>query len=630
MFLWFEVSSLQLSEAFVCRCSSTMSLLIFPLLFAMSVSVADRQFGMVCTSRFAIGSDDNLCLGAPLECTVTLDSFLCVEGRDNFSTDALEVSLFDQSPATNFEPTYNFTQTDSLLSIVLNYIPQFAMSIISFEVEARVSSNCSFFVTDFSTVQSSRSQCLYPLLFELINSNPAHPAVVKGGDIVEVELRMVNINGLLVEQLSFCLDNVHPALALVSYTFALDDNEIITETNSSIPDSCILEDQSLQREETLFANLIFRVQPFVLPQAKLYSSFQLFYHLEGYGEATFEQGLKLFEEYTADEVAQRNWTFNLPYYAERDHVDFTFPPHVDDIFTIDIPITVPCVSTEINVSVIIPEFISDSFTMFFVKVTGVNFTLPPNMKRVTDLCLYRDTGFDPSQCEPSNMIIATSPPTITRSEMEGPGVDEFLIYLGPVLYFLNSTEECLPNSMADNCTCLEEEEEIIITLSGHVADDSKVCDDILTYPLFENSSCGIFCENQTLADNMTSEYNYTVEVTTDLTPFQLRLNGVITWDIGGRDEIFPVNASMPAITVPINSFFGDAGDSYNLTFGVLHDSEYSSFTAYDLNYTFSVNPHLRPEENMTLCFFNGSSEPAHCEEAFLINLTISRCGDHPV
>lgn len=581
---------------------------------------------MVCSSRFSI-SGDNFCLGAPLECMVTLDPTQCVEGRDNFTTDALEVSLFDTGPSANFEPTFNFMQTDSLLSIVLNYIPEVTMSTINIEVGARVNS-CRFLVTASSTVQRSTDRCLYPLLFQLRHSSPVHPAVVKGGEMVEIGLSMTNTGSLLVEQLFFCLESVHPALALVTYTFAFGDDRIVkTRTNPSVSDSCILEDEVICLDETLFANLTFRVQSFVLPQAKLYSSFGLLYHLKEYGAVTFEQGLKLFEGYTADEVTQGNWTFSLPFYADKDHVDFTFPPHVDDIFSIDVPITVPCVSTDINVSITIPEFRSDNFTMFFVHVTEVRFTLPPNMERVTNLCLYQDTGFGPSECEPSNMTIETSPPVITRSEMEGPGVD-FLIYLGPVLYFLRPTEECLLDASYSYCTCLEED--IIITFTGHVADDSEVCDNRMAYPLFEDSSCGIFCENQTLADNMTSHYNYTFEVTIERDPLRLDFNPAITRDIGERDELFPVNASMPAICVPINSFCGDAGDSYNLTFGVLHNSEYSSFTAYNLNYTFSVDPHLRHDDSITICFFNGSSEPVHCEDTPLINRTISRFGDHPV
>lgn len=587
---------------------------------------------MECSSRFAIGGDDStsgLCLGVPIECTVTLDPALCVPGTDNFTTDTLDVSLFDSGAATASEPPYSFTQTDSLLSVVLDYIPEVVLSIITVELGAiaGVDSNCSFFATDSSTVLSSTGRCLYPVTFELIHSSPAHPAVVKGGEMVEVGLSMANTGDLLVEQLYFCLESVHPALTLVRYTHS---SEMIM--NRALPDSCILEGEVIRLRETLFANLTFRVEPFVLPRAKLYCSFGLTHHLEGYGEVAFEQVLNLFDEFTADEVTQGNWTFSVPFYAERDHVDFTFPPHVDDIFSIDIPITVPCVSTDVNVSVVLPEFLSDTYTMFFVDVTEVSYELPPNMERVTTLCRYGDARFDratTSQCHSSSMIVTRNPVTITKSEMKGPGVDQLLISLGPVFYFLNDTSECmLESSTTADCACFEED--IVITLTGRVADDSTVCDDRLAHPFFVNSSCGIFCENQTLADNMTSLYSYTVEVTTDLAPLQLRFEAAVTLDIGEGEGIFPVNASMPAIAVPINSFSGDAGDSYNLTFGVLHDSEYSSFTGYELNYTFSVEPHLRPEENITICFFNGSSKPAHCEEALLINLTISRCGDHPV
>ena len=58
-----------------------------------------------------------------------------------------------------------------------------------------------------------------------------------------------------------------------------------------------------------------------------------------------------------------------------------------------------------------------------------------------------------------------------------------------------------------------------------------------------------------------------------------------------------------------------------LTFGVLHDAEYSKFTAYHLNYTFSIDTRLDPEEFIEVCFFESGSDPLICEYLPFINYT---------
>jgi hypothetical protein len=550
---------------------------------------------------------------------VSLDPDLCITGEDSFTDINSEVSIFEFGPVY---PRFEFLQDGSLLTVLVDYVPDTNMSIVTVNLVASVSENCSFSVSHTGTIRGSINQCNYPLSIAVNRSEPPHPALVKGGDLIKLRLSLTALSAT-AQNLFFSLSDIHPALALVDHEFA-------NVANTDRMDSGVLgEAERLEVGESLFANLTFRVLPYVQPGANLYLSFIVSYQVPAsFGSTAFVQGFKFFDEYTSNEVVHGNWSFKLPYYDGIDHVDFTFPPHVDDIFFVDIPITVPCVSTELNATIVFPVFLSDNFTMFLTNITDVTIALPDNMIRVAQLCRYHVAEFDRSMCETQNLELAPLPYNITTATVNGPGVDTIYINLGPVTYNHTSFEECVTNSSVDNCTC--EQEDVVITVEGHVADDYILCQNITH--MFDKlllSPCGIFCENQTLADNVTLEYSYVGEVTTETDPMQLDTNPSITRSTVDEDGYFPVNASMPAISVPINSFSGDAGDSYNLTFGVLHNSEYSSFTAYDLNYTFTVDPHLDPEQNITICFFNASMEPLPCEEIPFINLTISRFGFHP-
>lgn len=589
---------------------------LFFIYFAVCISVAS-SFSISCGSQFT-ADGTSFCVGLPVECSVSLNPDLCIEGEDNITESNLEVSIHSNDGSV--QPQFEFVQqAASLLTVIVDYVPEFNLETITVQVFATVSSMCIFDVSHTSVVRSSSSECLFPLDI-VVNHNPA---VVKGGDLIELELELTAAS-TTARKLSFSLYDFHPALALAGSEFASNGNIASTGTADN---NLLLENLRLARDSILFANITFRVQPYVQPMARLYFSFQVSYRSTGYGLVTFVQGLKFFDEYIADKITHGNWSFSLMSYEDMDRVDFAFPPHVDDIFSIDIPFTVPCVSAELSMSFKFPSFRSDNFTSFLTSITNVSTTLPPNLVRIATLCQYRDPGFNRRFCEIGNLQVAQDPPIVTMAAVGGPGINNIHVNLGPILYTF-ATPDCATNSSAANCTCAEED--IIVTLTGHVVNDSIFCEnEPRMYPLLEQSSCGIFCENQTLADNVTVQYTYTREATVETTPLQFDTNPSITQTTASEDDVFPVNASMPAISVTINSFTGDAGDSYNLTFGVLHISEYSSFTAYDLNYTFSVEPHLEPDENITICFFNVSKEPTVCEEVPFLNYTITRSGYHP-
>ena len=163
-----------------------------------------------------------------------------------------------------------------------------------------------------------------------------------------------------VQDITLFLNGSHPGLLL--------NNNRMAEGNFGFGSTELLKDTELQTNNSLEVNVTFRVQSFVLPQAQLYFSFRLTYSVFSHGtNLVFKQTLNFFDEFQSADLASGNLSLSLPYYEEQDHVESTFPPHVGDLFFIEILITLPCVSTELN---IIPTFMSNNFTSFFVNITG--------------------------------------------------------------------------------------------------------------------------------------------------------------------------------------------------------------------------------------------------------------------
>lgn len=603
---------------------------------AVSVLAA---FSIGCGSTFTV-SGTSFCVGIPVECEVSLDSDLCIAGVDTFSKSELTMTLVNSSTGTASSPSYSLTQSGLLLTLVTEYVPE-TQSVVTVTVAGNSASNanCTFSVSHIGSVERASSTCNYPVSLELGYLDSTCSEVVSGGDLIPVNLELISPL-LQLPDFRLTLISSHPALLLIDFTFILDEQI----ANSGSSGTVLLGDTTVPENETLSGNITFRVMPYVLPQATLYFSLHVQYIVPSHGAGTFRQRFD-FDDCVSSNITHGNISFRLHNYAEDDHVNNTFPPHADDLFSVMIPVRVPCVSTDLSLTLMLPEFISDNFTRFFVNLSSIEVDLPLNMLYVTQLCQYQDIdNFDYTSCDFDSFEVNTNMPFLTESEMEGPGVDEIHIVLGPLWYNLTNIENCsleLPSS--DNCTCLEQE--IIISLSGHVVSDTceylpneVVCNNesvcqcpsrsiLNPYYIETNLTfCDLPCENQTLADNITCEIEHTVEETVPVSPTSITYVGWYEY------EFFEVNASMPAISIPINSYTGDAGDVFNLTCGYLHDAEYSSFTTYDLNYTFSADFHLDPEYNITICFFNSSSgdEPAFCEDRPFINNTITREGFHPM
>lgn len=563
------------------------------------------SFSLGCGSTFTAGTT-SYCSGIPIVCSVDLDAELCLEGKDNFTAADLNIDIVDSGAESR--PSFILRSQDaySPLVVVLDYVPRVAGSVIHVQVSADVSPNCSFTVTHSSSVQSSPNSCLHPVSLD-VSLQPLPPAVVRGGDVIKLSLTLTAAT-VAVQRVVVYLDEVHPALRLIKQVLSLEgEGEAVRPVVANVHGirdnkAPLLGDVNLSLNESAVANFTFRVQSFVLPEASLFFSLRIFHwQWQQFGTASFEQNLRFFNnEYTSDQVKIRRYFLSLPYYNERK--EDTFPPHEGDSFIISFPILVPCVSTRIRLSLSLPEFIADNYTMFYTNVTDVEVHAPENLVYISELCDYR-TLLDGTECDIDHVRINNdSLLNIITAEQEGPGVDELFIDLSPVRYNMEALEGCVLDFPNSTCDCTEQR--LVVSLHGYVVTT-------------------MYCENQTLADNITSSYEYVIENTaTTSSP------AAITFIDVTEDAVFDVNASMPATSLSMNSYTGDAGDFYNFTFTIAHNSEYSSFSAYDFNYTFSLDMHLDPEENVTICNYNISGLVA-CEDVPFINHTLTREGFHP-
>ena len=583
------------------------------------VSGSSGAFSISCSSEFTppIGS---FCVGIPLQCTVQLSTSDCnntVGQAVLLSSGDLSLQVTGSDVGT-ITPDFTLSQSAFQLFVIIDYYPTSSVSTVRVQI---TSSNfdCGFNVGTGILPVSSPAACTGPLSINLVSSDPIYPAEVEGGKIVSLDLE-VTASSHAIQDLAVALGNSHPGLVLLSNTsITVSDPMVVIEsydtdihglsTGNFEP---VLFVSNLPLLQTLSVSLSFQVQPFVRPKAALYFSFHAFYYISSHGTFTFQASTPQIREYVvASPTIRENYTLTLPYYNDTDHVRNTFPPHVGDRFEISIPIYIPCVSTNFTIEVSIPEFWSEVYTFFFTNVTSISTSTPSNILSLPSQCAYTDLStFDPDACYMASS--GTIHPIITTSEKAAPGVDTVVINLGEIWRTVTVGETCAGAMPDPTCSC-DEGQMTNITLAGIILTD-------------------VPCENQTLADNITTIFSYTSDINTWTTSATEPSNEIpVIAKNSSIDHVCrAINASLPAIELPISSHTGDAGDAFNITFGVKHNRAYSSFTAYDLNYTFSIDPHLDPEENITICMYNTSEVPTFCEEVPFINYTIIRYGFHDV
>lgn len=581
-------------------------------------------YSILCSSEYTpqMGS---FCAGIPLQCTVQLNSVNCNSSLQDpvlLSMSDISLQVSGTGMGGPIAPDFSLSQLDYLLTVTINYYPVSTDSTLRVQISS-VNTDCDFDVDSSNLPVFSPADCSDPVQFDLTIVDPPYPGEVEGGDVVSLELD-ITANSHTIQSLVIAVGNFHPGLLLLSNIsfMATDriarnqayDTDIHSLSTGNFEPLLFISQLSLS--ETLSISLSFQVLPFVQPKAALFFSFHTFYYIsDSFGSFTLKTSTPQFRGFVVSSpfVRRRNFVLSLHYYNDSDHVEDAIPPNKGDMYEIRVPFYFPCVMTNLNIELSIPEFLADMYTFFFTNVTSVSVVIPSNLFSLPSLCDYRVlSSFDDNACFMNSLSNSNAPqPAITYSEKTGAGSDTIFINFGTVWRNITVGEECVGNEASPNCGCDREMAEI--TLTGIVLTELP-------------------CNNQTLADNVTMNFTYVSDVNMWSSDDIELSNEIpqIMWNNSVSTTRFAVNASSPAISLPISSHTGDAGDAFNITFGVEHNSEYSSFTAYDLNYTFSIDQHLDPEPNITICLFNTSSEPFFCETVPFVNHTIIRYGYHEV
>ncbi len=571
---------------------------------------------ILCSSEIT-PSSSFACVGVPIQCTLTLHAPMCNIGGliPQLNDTDLTVRIMQVSMLT---PAFVMTQSVDTVAITVDYLPlQDSRTVAISVVSTRL--NCTFSVTPTPLQVAPLADCTYPVSFTFISGSPNNTLSVDGGDKITITLKLAVMDLRVIDQVTLAYSLLHPALEHISTDVTVSNAEVIINTSISADNdhhsllsssfTPILLASSLNQGDSLILNLHFQLQPYVLPQTTLYISLHLFYHYSLFSPFSLQQSVDQLRDYTVSEVILGNIIINLPYYNTRNYEPDTFPSQEGDMFTVAVPVVIPCVSTDLTVNILLPEFWSDFFTRYFVDITNVNFTAPSNLMSIPQLCDYTDN--DATSCD-FNDLSSTEPVSITSisfSEQWAVGKDDVTITFGPLMYNMTTGSSCASVSPPITCTCTDQELEIFLTVL------------VLT---------DMICENQTIADNVTTTLTHTADMTTWSTPMPTHTEPSIVQYEDMPEYLHAVNASTPAISLPISSHSGDAGDPFVVTFGVLHNDEYSKFTAYYLNYTFSIDTHLDPEEFIEICFFDTVSDPLMCEHVPFINYTIVREGFHEV
>ncbi len=563
------------------------------------------------------------CVGVPIQCNLTLNATICNEDGNvtRLTNSDLTVQITEMLLHT---PPFLIDQTGTTVVVTADYLPTQDTNMLDVAITS-TNLKCSFDVVSGPLVVAPSASCNYPVSFSFNSSSPSSPNhTINGGEILTVTLELAVTDPLAVENVTLAYNLIHPALKFVSENTTSSNPEIAVTSPITTGDdhhSLLLTSSitplvlvsSLVQGDNVMVNLHFQVQPYVLPQSSLYVSIHVFYHHSTFSSYSLKQSIDQLRNYTVSEVIVGNVTIDLPYYDPQNYEPDTFPSQEGDIFIVKIPILVPCVSTDLTLNILLPEFWSDFFTRYNVTVTNVTLVAPSNLMSIPHLCDYTD--LDASMCD-FDELSGTGPVTLTTYFLEqwAVGDDNITVKTGPLMYNITTGSNCAPPSTCSSncappstCSCIDEEIQIFLTVL------------VLT---------DMICENQTISDNITTTLTHTADMTTWLSPTPTHTEPTIIQYQDVFSFLHAVNASTPAISLPISSHSGDAGDPFTVTFGVGHNGEYSKFTAYDLNYTFSIDTRLDPEENISICFFDIRTAPIMCEEVPFINYMVVREGFH--
>ena len=534
-----------------------------------------------CNSDFSEPPGSALCVGMPFFCRTLFsnDNNVTVQNTNFAVSNELAEFTASEEELEDGRRLINFT---------INHY-SFATGVF----EIRLTSQQTGFTLVNTTTMAVVEECAF---FLSIQNYSKECENVRGGEVFSLVYTLSSTKSSLWN-LTLAIKH-HSALTLNSISGDQQDHQsgILNSLSDVVGGNVLTDDDPVAGATTIYfnpallegtdsvVNLTFQVHSYIFPEDVVFMDTAFIYSTEN-SQMPF-QVVTEHVEYKSQSPIVGNYSINLPNYIERDYINHTtLPPNEDDIFEMDVTVYVPCMTTRLNITISIPEF--EEYWIygdFYSNITKLEIVKKPDY-----LILLDENCSNASNPLCYQFENQTEPKVTLLVDEDGPGMDTAFINFGTVtcnssMAYTKEPEDC--------CNCTSFNEELVVEVTGHIVYDLN-------------------CTNQTITDNVTVIVDY------------VNAEATLVED----EVVLPINASMPALTLPITiipSESPDAGDSLVMIFEVLHNSEYSSFSTYNVSFEFWIDTKFEPEDVIELCHYFGSSEvPIYCKILPFVNHSVS-------
>lgn len=584
--------------------------------------------------NFVCGNSSRSCVGFQLDCSLELTDACSAFTEDDFDIFVLAGGVRSTTTFVTRRLLLN-VPGPNVVTFTVHYTPIIPDTQIHVEISfnlstASVSDGCSFQGSAYTTVVSC------PDLHTLaVNSTWSQQyATVQGGDVLVAQLTL-NATRLSLSNLVLAAD-LHPALTLINTNYSTGQTNFLDVSTTGVmqpqfPTQADIQNRSLSVLSIaqlavgfpFYIDLTFQVEAYVLPNASITATFYIWYL-----DLEFEPRLNL-RVINLDSLSTPVPTVGQPIINLVSYLDAvmdTLPPEMGDLFSVEIPLNLPCISTNIDLVVELPSFLN--YTVEFTGEDGVNVTAPDGILCLPSLCDYTTPESQPSRCEQTGVpqlvfdVIAGSLPaggtsgdgftpldffphssgsgsilgSGTGEELElEPGVDNpriITVRLPPLLY----------NTSEGTSDCSGANQTVVVRLQGIVSMG------------FTDSACGL----EALSDYLQVRLTYSEEQSTSI--FE-----AIQVVQANREDQFIVFAGVPYVDALITSSTnGTATDRFTVTFTVQHNPANSNLLPSSFFYVFRIDsPGLSFVNNVgILCTLDPATGRECRETIFFVNNTV--------
>ena len=465
-------------------------------------------------------------------------------------------------------------------------------ALVSSAVTVEIASNdenCSFTAVYVAGVSG---QCRsHPILLQDVTPTPGAMAALQGGETFYFVYFVSALNSIYNVSLATF---AHPAIQVVKFSVSVPysgKNGTLNSVTTLAADS----------EEFGKADLRVSLQNIT---SGAVAKVNVTCYVHRYVRAGAQLHLDLFAAYTYSNVtlirtvrnsiymvalpSTQNVSLKLPFHSL---VDYTsqqrlVPTNNGDVFSAEISVKVPCVSTDLNISIVVPNYYvwRNMQPCVTLNITNVRVKrLPYDVSHVQSLCDYPSCPATIASSVPTNISYAYHPLNTVLKAV-----------IGPIQY------REIPGDSSDlgNCT----DADIQIVLTGRVVVDSAC----------RYNVCDILHE-----DNVTVLVDFVRESTsanwadwTSPSMFEVHSHTNFSIFVGGPElGLFTYSSTYQV----------DAGDSLVLTFGVAPPQWYSVYYA---NVSFGFDSRFVTSNKAEFCFYNGTVGQLFCHEVLVQNRRI--------